>query len=369
MKRLIYLMTIMACLSSYGTGHCLTKRPKPAGTSATQNADDREYSHACQSVKSGSYILGSATSPGWLNQEEAICRSQRMYPEYLDAAKVIPGNSAADEEMRRLYVMNSIWDNTPSLHTGVMSFNADNFIKNEPKDFAGLTFGTPIDDEFVASKTLNKKATPPVSKKRKGKGSPLDKDYLGNQKDSKSMYRISDYEPGYYFSTSNGDGSRTVKKVVLSSDPQLNEELAEWKGKETGFFSKLMSNKITPQEENIPKDVDVLGVALSAPMYRFDGNNNLEEIWGFLSIRKNLGAELSFQESSHLFSTLINRLGEPALKAKNDNYKFGIWLGKNGSRIDFLCREIDGQCVAGSVLVVQQSHAAGSETSGADFFK
>jgi len=66
---------------------------------------------------------------------------------------------------------------------------------------------------------------------------------------------------------------------------------------------------------------------------------------------------------------LIDRLGEPALKIKNEKTKFAVWIGKNGTRIDFKCNEYDGDCAGGSVLMVQRSDITGSDKTGVDFFK
>lgn len=367
MSKCFILLILAVVLINFDCNISYSAQRKPVRNSGN---NDKEYSHACQKVANGSYVIGSATSPGWLNQEEAICRSQRKYPEYIEASEMISGDSSSIEEMRQLYVMKTIWDNTPSLHTGVMSFSQDNFIKNEPTEFLGLNLGTKVDNipGIIKSNVLGKTDDKSTNTPR------INKDYTGSKSSSFAMYRSDDYEKGYYLQTRDADGSHKIVDIVLSNDPDYKDKLNKWIDPDAGFFAKLASNKVKPSEAYIPKNLDILGFSMTIPTYIFNEKDELVKIWGFAALRKNLAAELDFQDSSQVFKTLIDRLGEPALRAKNENQKFAVWVGKNGTRIDFLCyesksKENMGKCVGGSMMMVQRSNASGGEKTGADFFK
>jgi len=240
LKTCILVIIINICIVNIDPTYCSDRRVNK--TNSVQ--DDKEYSHSCQKVRSDRYILSSIVSPWWLNQEEAICRSQRGYPEYIEATKSIIGNSSAIEEMRRLYVIKHIWDNTPSLHTGVISFNPDNYIINEPNDYAGIKLGSNINEigKFINTNNYGSKDIYKSSK------IVNNRDYVGTKKATYVMYKYNDYEIGYYFDTKNPNGSYNTSNIVLSSDPKLKDEMRKWDDSDSGFFSKLMSSE-TPRPQ------------------------------------------------------------------------------------------------------------------------
>jgi hypothetical protein len=366
MKKMVYIMALGLLATSYNIGHCAGRLNAASRSSSDPYKVQKDYSHECQLNNGNSYTIGSGVSPSWLNQDEAICRSQKKYSEYEETLKVVVGKDAGDEEMRRLLVIKDIWENTPKLHIGcVLTVEPKNFMTNVPKEFGGLKLGAKTDAKaFMTSTAIGMEDEVP----RK----TVESDYLGNKRINYSMRRRSDYFKAYHFATMNSDGSKTTVKIVPSDDSKLQEEITAWKEADKGFFAKLTSNKVSPTEYYTCKGVDIIGgVKVNFPYYVFDGDDQLIGVWGYLYTEQNPSLQPIRLSASDVISTLTQQMGEPALKAKNEQVKMAIWVAKDGTRVDFLCWELGGYCTASSRLMVQKSSAM-TETkasSAADFFK
>ena len=368
MKKIVNVMVLAILVVSYGTGYCASNARKAKGSAATSTTaytDQGEYAHECQTSQHSHYSLGSAGSPSWMTLEEAVCRSQKQYPEYQESLVAVPGKEPGDEEMRRLLVIKDVWDNTPLQHQGgVMTVDPKNFMPHVPAEVSGLKLGTKIDLSGFMSSYILGAEDKPVTKRTQV-------DYLGNQMVTYFMHRRSDYFKAYHFHTLNTDGSKNTVKVVPSDDTKLQDEIAAWKETDKGFFAKLTSNKVPPTEFYTSKPVDLLGIKLDYPSYFFNANDQFIRMWGHLTYQEKPSLQQIAPSTADAFATLSNQLGEPALKAKNDKVKLAIWVAKDGTRVDFLCWENSGYCTASSSLVVQKSAAItdSKASSAADFFK
>lgn len=322
--------------------------------------EQQERLKDCQSASKGQYLLGSATSPSWLNLEESLCRTQNEYPEYRQARELIKDVTPGAEEMRTLFIVNSLWEKSPLAHTGSLVFNKDNYMKNEPEEILDIKFGTKaqaipgmVDDSWQAG----------VIKPRN------EVDYTGKRYVEYQLQRKSDFEKAYVF-VSRENGMLKSKKVMRLDDPSLKSEIEKWEQDRAkgGFFKRLATDKTKPYEALEQKEIRPFGLMYSdSPYYVFDQNDNLKKYWSYFATEKPFSGGPIEQKFNEIFESLIEKFGEPALKARDGNTKVGIWIGKNGTNITLICKGRN-QCGAMSTIQVSKATEPISMT-GSDFFK